>query len=58
MATNHSTLVGTAGGTLLSIVPNIYSADVLKTVILAALGAVISFVISLVLKLLLKQYKK
>lgn len=50
--------MGTAGGTFLSIVPNIQSADVLKTVLLAAIGAVVSFMISLVLKMIIKKHKK
>lgn len=50
--------MGTAGGTFLSIVPNIQSADVLKTVLLAAIGAVVSFTISLVLKMIIKKHKK
>jgi hypothetical protein len=58
MQTNNPTLMGTAGGTFLSIIPNIQSADVLKTVVLAALGAVVSFTISLVLKSIIKKHKK
>jgi hypothetical protein len=58
MHSDLSIKVGTAGGTFLSIVPNIYSEDVLKTVVLAAVGAVVSFLISFVLKLLLKKHKK
>lgn len=58
MQASNSTLVGTAGGTFLSIVPFIQSADIIKTVVLATLGAVVSFTISLVLKLLIKKHKK
>lgn len=50
--------MGTAGGTFLSIIPNIQSADVMKTVLLAAIGAVVSFTISLVLKSIIKKHKK
>ena len=50
--------MGTAGGTFLSIIPNIQSADVLKTVLLAAIGAIVSFTISLVLKVIIKKHKK
>jgi hypothetical protein len=50
--------MGTAGGTFLSIVPNIQSADVLKTILLASIGAVVSFTISLVLKMIIKKHKK
>ena len=58
MTTNNSTFIGTAGGTFLSIVPNIHSADVLKTIVLAGLGAVVSFTVSLVLKRILKKHKE
>lgn len=50
--------MGTAGGTLLSIVPNLSSDDIAKTVILATVGAVVSFTISLLLKNLNKKHKK
>jgi len=50
--------MGTAGGTFLSVLPNLQSADVLKTVVLAAIGAVVSFTISLVLKSIIKKHKK
>jgi hypothetical protein len=57
---NHSnhTLMGTAGGTFLSVLPNLHSEDILKTIILAALGAIVSFVISMLLKYLIKKHKK
>jgi hypothetical protein len=50
--------MGTAGGTFLSVLPNLHSEDVLKTIILAALGAIVSFVISILLKYLIKKHKK
>ena len=50
--------MGTAGGTFLSVLPNIQSEDVLKTVLLAAIGAIVSFTISLVLKSIIKKHKK
>jgi hypothetical protein len=49
------TLRGTAGGTFLSVLPNLSSEDVFKTVILAAIGAIVSFLLSLVLKLFIKK---
>jgi hypothetical protein len=58
MTTNHHTLIGTVGGTLLSIAPSIPSSDLLKTVILASVGATVSFIISLVLKCLIKKRNK
>tara|TARA_R110002124_G_scaffold189476_3_gene356808 strand:+ start:10025 stop:10177 length:153 start_codon:yes stop_codon:yes gene_type:complete len=50
--------MGTAGGTFLSVVPNLHSEDVLKTVLLAAVGAIVSFGISMVLKFIIKKYQK
>jgi len=57
MKTNISLKVGTASGTLLSISPNIFSEDILKTVILAVIGATISFAVSLFLKWITKSKK-
>ena len=54
----NSTVVGTAGGTFLSIVPNLNSDDLIKTVVLATVGAVVSFSISVLLKYLFKKHKK
>ncbi len=55
---DNGTKAGTVGGTLLTIVANIKSEDVLKTVVLATVGAVVSFLVSLGLKYLVKQLKK
>ena len=55
---NNPTLIGTVGGTFLSIVPNLESEDIVKTIILAAVGAIVSFTISLLLKSLNKKHKK
>jgi hypothetical protein len=58
MTASNPTLIGTAGGTFLSVLPNLDSDDVLKTVLLAAVGAIVSFGISMVLKFVIKRYKK
>lgn len=58
MTTNSHTFIGTAGGTFLSIIPNLTSNDVVKTVILATVGAIVSFTISLILKSFNKKHKK
>ncbi|MGG7034450.1 MAG: hypothetical protein ACI7YS_04545 [Flavobacterium sp.] len=50
METETSLRMSTASGTLLSIVPNIFSEDILKTIILAVVGAIVSFLVSLLLK--------
>ncbi|SEG52770.1 hypothetical protein [Flavobacterium urumqiense] len=58
MTESNPTLMGTAGGTFLSVIPNLNSEDVLKTVLLAAVGAIVSFGISMVLKFVIKKYKR
>jgi len=58
MQNGNPTLIGTAGGTFLSVLPNLHSEDVLKTVALASLGAIVSFIISMTLKYLIKKHKK
>ena len=55
---DNSTKAGTLGGTLLTIFVNIKSEDLLKTGILAAVGAVVSFSVTLLLKFLIKRLKK
>lgn len=54
----HITLLGTVSGTALTIVVNIGSSDIIKTVVLAAIGAVVSFGVSVGLKWLTKRLKK
>jgi hypothetical protein len=58
MQSSNPTLIGTAGGTFLSVLPNLHSEDVAKTVLLAAIGAIVSFALSMVLKFFVKKYKK
>jgi uncharacterized membrane protein YgaE (UPF0421/DUF939 family) len=48
---------GTVGGTLLTVIVNIQGVDILKTCILAAIGAVISFCVSMVMKRIVKYFK-
>jgi hypothetical protein len=55
---DNSTKAGTIGGTMLTILVNIKGADLVKTAILAAVGAVVSFTVTLVLKFLIKFFKK
>ena len=55
---DNTTKAGTAGGTLLTIFANISSEDVIKTVVLAAIGAVVSFIVTVVLKKILKRFKR
>ncbi|HRG01271.1 MAG TPA: hypothetical protein PKZ75_09155 [Bacteroidia bacterium] len=52
------TILGTVSGTVLTVAVNVGSSDILKTVILASLGAVVSFSVSLLLKYLVKRLKE
>ncbi|WP_304201171.1 hypothetical protein, partial [Flavobacterium alvei] len=58
METNLSLRAGTVSGTFLSILPNILSEDIAKTIILAVVGATASFMVSLLLKWLTKSKNK
>ena len=58
MISNNTTVVGTAGGTFLSIVPNLHSEDVLRTVVLGAVGATVSFFISLLLRYFCRKRRR
>ena len=49
---------GTFGGTILAIVGVLDPSDVLKTAILAGIGAVVSFGVSAILKRLFKSRRK
>jgi len=55
---DNTTKAGTAGGTLLTVFANISNADVIKTIILAAIGAAVSFTVTIFLKALIKRFKK
>ncbi|WP_338646055.1 hypothetical protein V5J73_11615 [Flavobacterium sp. KS-LB2] len=57
MQVDISTKINTAGGVFLSVVPNLNSEDILKTVVLAAIGAIVSFILSMLLRLLIKKRK-
>jgi len=51
------TIAGTVSGTALTVLVNIGSSDILKTAMLAAIGAVVSFSVSVLLKWLFKTRK-
>ena len=59
---NHSrhsvTAFGTIGGTLLSVFASVHTSDIVKTIVLANIGALVSFGISMVCKALLIKFKK
>lgn len=55
--TGH-TKYGTAGGIITIIFVNLNSGDVLKTIILTSIGAIVSFSISLFMKYCLKKWHR
>jgi hypothetical protein len=48
---------GTAGG-LLFVLLNVTSAELLKTAVLASIGAAVSFTVSLVLKMIVRKMRR
>lgn len=52
------TILGTISGTALAIAVNVGSSDIAKTVVLAALGAVVSFSVSMLMKWLVRKFKR
>jgi len=62
MESNISVSIGTASGTLLSVLPNIHSEDYAKTIVLAIVGAttgaVASFTVTRILKWLSRNKGK
>ncbi|WP_156169755.1 hypothetical protein [Sphingobacterium sp. IITKGP-BTPF85] len=48
---------GTVGGLLMGIYPALIMGDVLRTILLATIGAIVSFCVSLVLGSLIKRKK-
>jgi len=57
MNTNIQLKISTASGTLLSISPIIFTQDIVKTIILAIVGATVSFMVSIFLKKITKRKK-
>ncbi|MBS1667821.1 MAG: hypothetical protein JST58_10630 [Bacteroidetes bacterium] len=55
---DSSAKAGVMGGTLLTIFVNLTNEDIVKTIVLAAIGAVVSFCITVILKFLIKLMKK
>ena len=51
------TKVGTAAGAITIFIANIGSADIIKTTLLAGIGAVISFFVSLLLRKIVRWFK-
>ncbi|MFB2118551.1 hypothetical protein [Parapedobacter sp. 2B3] len=55
MKTDHRLGAGTGGGTLLSVIGQLGLHDVLKTAVLAAIGALVSFAVSWLLQRWVKK---
>lgn len=55
MEANSNFISGTLGGTVLSVLPHLTSADVYRTVVLAIVGAFVSFIVSVILKMLFRS---
>ena len=55
---DNNSKAGTAGGTKLTIICFINSADIVKTAVLAAVGALVSFSMTVLLQFLIKYFKK
>jgi mannitol-specific phosphotransferase system IIBC component len=55
---DNSTRAGTAGGTFLAFIANLGKDDILKTIVLTMIGAVVSFVVSMVLQFMWSRIKK
>ena len=58
MRIDHRLGIGTGGGTLLSVIGQLGLHDVLKTAVLAAIGAMVSFVVSWLMKQLMKRRRR
>lgn len=56
-ASSNTTIIGTAGGTGLTVLANIGSQDIAKTIVLAIVGAVVSFLVTITLKWLVKKIR-
>jgi mannitol-specific phosphotransferase system IIBC component len=52
------TKAGTAAGTITIFIANIHSGDIIKTMLLAGIGAVISFFVSLLLRKIARWFKQ
>jgi hypothetical protein len=55
---DRTTKSGTITGTLLTVVSNIRTEDLVKTAILAAVGALVSFAVTLLLKRIVRWIRK
>ncbi|SDT96456.1 hypothetical protein SAMN04487762_0948 [Polaribacter sp. Hel1_33_78] len=57
-ASHPNLSVGVLGGTFLSAITHIGSEDIITTIVLATLGAIVSFIASIMMKHFVKTIKK
>lgn len=55
---DNTTFIGTLSGTILSVFATFDLQDIMKTVVLAAVGAVVSFLVTKGLKWMWRKWKK
>lgn len=55
MRTNYSLSIGTLTGTLFSLLTHVTSVDLIRTAVLAAVGAASSFIVSFILRLIVAR---
>lgn len=55
---SNTVRIGTVSGTLLSIVPPLLAQDIVRTIVLGAIGAAVSFTVTLFLKWLVGIVRK
>jgi len=58
MTNDNTTIIGTVSGTILSVVAMFDAGDIIKTVIMATIGAVVSFLVSRGLKWIWGRLRK
>lgn len=58
LLSDTGTRAGTIGGTMLSVFPSISSGDLIRTVVLATIGAVVSYLVSVMMKRVFERIKK
>jgi mannitol-specific phosphotransferase system IIBC component len=56
--TDNTTIIGTVSGTILSVVAMFDAGDIIKTIIMATVGAVVSFLVSRGLKWIWGKWRR
>ena len=56
--THQNTKAGTLGGTCIAILSSLTQDDLIKTILLAAIGAAVSFMVSMLLRSLIRWMRK